>query len=76
MRPPGPAAAPGARVWVVKFGDAAARDAAWLRFMTHRRGLGTAYAWTHGPPLIMVDGPRTPEVASMVMGAVTGAGAQ
>ena len=60
---------PGARVWVAQFDSAEARDAAALRFETGRRHLGSDTAWTHGPYLVVLEGPQRDEVRARLMQA-------
>jgi hypothetical protein len=67
---------PGARVWVVEFSNAGARDSALRNFETTRRHIGSGTAWSKGPLVILVDGNRKDEVMIVLREAVTGSGAK
>jgi hypothetical protein len=67
---------PDARVFVVKFGSAAARDSALRNFETARRHIGSAIAFSKGPLIIVADGPQDDKVMVLLKNAVKEAGAQ
>ncbi len=67
---------PGARVFVVQFSDAGARDAALRNFETvYRRHMGAGISYSHGPLAILVDGNYKSEVIAIVQDAITSTGA-
>ena len=67
---------PDARVFVVKFGNAAARNSALRNFQTTRRHIGSAVAFSKGPFIIVADGPQNDKVMVLLKDSVKGAGAQ
>lgn len=67
---------PGARVWAAQFDSVEARDAATLSFETGRRHLGNGIAWTHGPFLVVLEGPQRTEVRARLMQVTAGIAAQ
>jgi hypothetical protein len=67
---------PGARVFVVKFESAAARDSALRNFQTTRRHIGSAVAFSKGPLIIVADGPQDDKVMVLLNDALRRAGAQ
>jgi hypothetical protein len=67
---------PGARVLVVEFSNAGARDSALRNFETTRRHVGSGAAWSKGPLVILVDGNQKDDVVIILREAITNAGAQ
>jgi len=67
---------PGARVFMVKFDNAAARDSALRNFETARRHIGSAVAFSKGPLIIVADGPQDDKVMVLLKNALKEAGAQ
>jgi len=67
---------PGARAWIVRFSDVAARDSALRNFETTRRHIGSGIAWSNGPFIVIVDGNQNSSVIASLREAVASTGGQ